>query len=153
MTQSEASRRSGIPPVAKALAVIGSIASIAVAYVMLVWIPERHRLLLEHDLMTFAFRYHSYYAANGHAPSSLADLKASDRTDSLAIAMIRSGEFIIIWNGVLQPDGEANEKYVLGYAATAPHDGGLVMSAGASVEYMTAEQFNAMPKIETKRRD
>jgi hypothetical protein len=152
----------GLPTFAKALIALGVVAILVAAYVAFVWLPHANRKLLEYDLKKFALLYHEYNAAHDRSPSSLDDLEAFTPEDTLGInppetydaprafEMIRSGRFIIIWDAELLPDGDQNEKYVLGYERNASEDGGLVMRAGGSVRYLTAEQFKALPKIKTR---
>jgi hypothetical protein len=146
----------------KAIIGIGLLAVLALGYALFVFIPERNRLLVEHDLKGFALLYHEFNAAQGRSPGSLADLESFARADSLGgnsglyfnlarvFEMVRNGRFVIIWDAVFFPDSEENEKYVLGHEPHAAEDGGLVMRASGSVQRLTAAEFNALPRIETR---
>ncbi|MBI3863304.1 MAG: hypothetical protein HY290_15540 [Planctomycetia bacterium] len=138
---------------------MGGLAILVAAYVMLVWLPNRNRLLLEHDLKKFALLYHEFNDAHGRPPSTLADLESFMPKNTInapdfyraprAFEMVRNNRFLVLWDAVLLPDGDANDKYVLGYEPESSEVGGLVMRAGGTVRYLTASEFNALPKIRT----
>lgn len=158
----EPQTRRGLPKIAKALIAIGVVAILMCACVVLVWLPNKHRQLLEYDFKKLALLYHEYNAAHDKAPSGLTDLESFIPEDQFGInspdmydaprafEMIRDGRFVIIWDAAILSDGDENEKYVLGYESNASEDGGLVMRAGGSVRYVTAEQFKALPRIKTR---
>ncbi len=135
---------------------LGCIVGVAgMAYFVFVYLPEQHRLITKHSLRELAFLYHNYHHVYRRSPSNLEDLlryeeqAGSMSGTSLATAMVREGRFILIWDAVLFPDGEENEKYVLGYEADVSQQGGLVMRGG-SVYSMSAEAFHRLPKIPTR---
>lgn len=158
----ESHTRRGLSKRAKALIAIGVVGLFVVSYVIFVWIPNENRQRLEHDLKVFALLYHEYNAEHDRAPSGLADLESFARKHAVGIDlsdmydaprafdMIRDGRFVVIWDAVLLSDGDENDKYVLGYESNVPEGGGLVMYAGGSVRYVTAEEFEALPRIKTR---
>jgi hypothetical protein len=88
----ETDERRRFSPGLAVLVAMGGLGILVAAYAILVWVPNRNRLLLQY----------------------------------------------------------ANDKYVLGHEPKASEVGGLVMRAGGTVRYLTASEFNAMPKIKTR---
>ncbi|MCI0464632.1 MAG: hypothetical protein L0Z62_47510 [Gemmataceae bacterium] len=103
------------------------------------------------EIQQFGFAYHEYHAAKNQSPRSIEDLRdQASKFPELADA-IRSGQFVVIWNAVLNPDGNENDKYVLGYEKQVPERGGLVLRGGGVVERMTPEVFAKTPAMQVKQ--
>jgi hypothetical protein len=107
----------------------------------------------EQQLKAFADAYHTYAAQNRMSPGGLAALKSSWGNYARVYDDIVAGQFIIIWNAELERTAAENDKYVLGYEAGVPEQGGLVLLGGGSVRRMSAEEFGQLKRFkdETKR--
>jgi hypothetical protein len=56
-------------------------------------------------------------------------------------ADIEADRFVVVWGAELEQTATDNDKYVLGYEATVPQEGGLVLLGGGTVRQMSAEEF------------
>ena len=149
-------RSSAVPKVLIAFVVL-AVLGIGVAGWISKYNANLNRKLLIFEIRKFGLLYHEFYAAHGRAPNGLAELKSFTpplnsgelHRGERAFDAIRRGQIVIIWSAVFRDDGEENDKYLLGYESTAPEKGGITIRAGGSVREMTAEEFNAYPKIPT----
>ncbi len=103
------------------------------------------------EIQQFGFAYHEYHAAKKQSPRSIEDLRDQVSKFPELADDIRSGQFVVIWNAVLNPDGNENDKYVLGYEKQVPERGGLVLRGGGVVEKMTPEVFAKIPALQVKQ--
>jgi hypothetical protein len=115
--------------------------------------------------------YHGYAAnqVTGRAPSQPEDLlgygttlvkdkelvQGQDPFEKAAFDALKAGEIVLIWDAdfsdaVKTPAGTAGT--ILGYEKNAPISGGLVLMMDNSVRAMTAEEFQATPKVKRKPR-
>jgi hypothetical protein len=95
----------------------------------------------------FAMAYHEFHAAHDAGPSQLQDLANERESFPNLWQEIVDGRFVVIWNAKLTGDGAENAKYVLAYPKDAEEKGGKVLTAGGTVQELSAEQFRNMPRI------
>lgn len=148
-------------PIVAVVIVAGVILIALVAVVLFRPVANMANQVNRRDLALLALWYHEYNGANARSPTNLEELAAFTKgpdqpfrpaePDDSVLDRIRNGQIVIIWDAKFG-SGEQNDRFVLGYEAKAPTKGGLVIRGGGSVEYMSAKQFNALPKIETKPR-
>src|SRR5262245_45646350 len=101
------------------------------------------------ELRRFALAYHEVNA-KGALPSGLEELKSVSSGFPNLFKRIEAGDFVIIWRAVLDPNGDENDRHVLGYEKVVPEKGGVVLMGGGLVRTMTPEEFRQAPKIKTK---
>jgi hypothetical protein len=107
----------------------------------------------ENQLRVLGLMYFEYHdmKGNGRGPSNANDLQKLPSVDAAAYAALQRGDFVLIWDASIPasfPQGTSNT--VLGYEASAPTNGGLVLMGDGSVQEMTAAQFQAAPKPQPK---
>src|SRR5262245_56798676 len=93
------------------------------------------------EVHSFGMAYHFYNAEKDRPPQQVEDLEAQSSEVPTLYKQIQQGEFIVVWNAALCPDGNENDKYVLGYEKGVPDSGGYVLLGGGFVTRMTPEQF------------
>jgi hypothetical protein len=105
------------------------------------------------DLKQLGLMYHSYIDANQKGPASADELMkmASDPGSRAVVQMVKDGKYVLIWGATIvamrnNPQGSTGT--VLGYEATAPTSGGLVLMGDGSVPIMTAAEFAKAPKAQ-----
>ncbi len=92
-------------------------------------------------LSKLGMTYHAFNMIERRTPRDADDLtrylKAQNKEpDAIAFLIdpLRSGEIVLIWNVTLSEDGEANDRFVLGYEKAVPQAGGYNLTGGAFVE-------------------
>lgn len=103
------------------------------------------------ELMKFALAYHEFADQNRKGPARLDDLQKKRSEFPAAAKLIQDGGFVVIWNAVLFPNSDENDKHVLGYEKAVPDKGGLVLLGGGTIQQMTAEEFKKTPKLPTRQ--
>jgi hypothetical protein len=109
------------------------------------------------DLKQLGLMYHSYLDANRKGPASADDLMtiASDPGSKAVVQMVKDGKYVLVWGTTIaemQKNPQGSTGTVLGYEASAPTAGGLVLMGDASVRNMTAAEFAAAPKAQPASR-
>jgi hypothetical protein len=105
------------------------------------------------DLKQLGLMYHSYIDEHHKGPASADELLAAQRDPGAkAVAqMVKDGKYVLVWGTSItemQKNPQGATGTVLGYEATAPTAGGLVLMGDASVRNMTAAEFAAAPKAQ-----
>jgi hypothetical protein len=105
------------------------------------------------DLKQLGLMYHNYMDERRKGPASADDLMtmASDPVTKAVVQMVKDGKYVLIWGTTInemQKNPQGSTGTVLGYEATAPTSGGLVLMGDGSVQTMTAAAFAAAPKAQ-----
>jgi hypothetical protein len=106
------------------------------------------------DLKQLGLMYHSYIDANRKGPASADDLlkaAAGEPGAQAVVQKVKDGKYVLIWGTTItemQKSPQGSTGTVLGYEATAPTAGGLVLMGDGSVKNMTAAEFAAAPKAQ-----
>jgi hypothetical protein len=90
--------------------------------------------------------------ANKHqrGPKSLKELNIKGQQRPIAVEMIKSGDLIVQWGAPVSQEGTTTDA-VLAYTRSVPEEGGnVLLQDGKTVKKMTALQFKAAPKAESR---
>jgi hypothetical protein len=114
----------------------------------------RQRQIDSNELKQIGLAWHNYCDTNRKGPSRPEDLfQYMGGSNAPPSQALKSGKYVFLWGVSVSDiasarDGPGTGRTVLAYAATVPASGGLVLMADASVEQMTAAQFNAATKAD-----
>jgi hypothetical protein len=106
------------------------------------------------DLKQLGLMYHSYIDANRKGPASADELMtamAGEPGAKAVVQMVKDGKYVLIWGTTIaemQKNPQGSTGTVLGYEATAPTAGGLVLMGDGAVQNMTAAELAAAPKAQ-----
>jgi hypothetical protein len=110
------------------------------------------RVKKSNDLKQLGLMYHSYVDNHRKGPASADDLMtamAGEPGAKAVVQMVKDGKYVLIWGtsiAEMQKNPQGSTGTVLGYEATAPTAGGLVLMGDGAVQNMTAAEFAAAPK-------
>src|SRR5262249_29832507 len=90
--------------------------------------------------------YNLFIREKKRAPTNLADLKPYALGFSEGIKALRDGQCVVIWGVDPYNTSDAASK-VFAYEKDVPQQGGLVLLASGRIKSMTAEEFQAAPKV------
>ncbi len=105
------------------------------------------RMRRSSEIRRLGLAYHTYHNVTGRAPKDLDDLRPQADQFPNLFSEIEQGQFVLIWDAFLYDDGQTNDRYVLGFEEQVPESGGFVLLGGGACQYLTPEQFAAMPKV------
>jgi hypothetical protein len=105
------------------------------------------------DLKQIGLAYHNYFDLKKKGPANVTELQSifSDPQEKAVIALAGpGGPYVVIWgaNIIEMSKTAGSSNTVLGYEATAPTSGGLVLMGDGFVKQMTAAEFNAATKAQ-----
>jgi hypothetical protein len=105
------------------------------------------------DLKQLGLMYHNYILTNKKGPASADDLKSvtGSPQEQAVVQMVKDGKYVLVWGTTIaemQKNPGGSTGTVLGYEASVPTAGGLVLMGDASVRNMTAAEFAAAPKAQ-----
>ncbi len=102
------------------------------------------------DLKQIVLTYHMFHDEKSRGPDTVDEFSAWAQQKApeaaIVIGSIKSGKYVFYMGVRLTTLTDGTVNTVLGYAATTPTAGGLVVMADGSVQTMTAAQFAAAPK-------
>jgi hypothetical protein len=105
------------------------------------------RLKFSQELLCMALAYHTFNERRGEPPSELSEIEMVDYPFPRVRELVRKGEFVIRWKAKLFRSGKENDKYILGYDAKAPTEGGWVVFGGGGRDQVTSKEFGSYPLI------
>jgi len=87
-------------------------------------------------------------AAEGRAPSKVADLAKFSTAYPDAYQAVKSGDVVVVWGAKVAGEGETASAAasVIAYEKKAPTEGGWVLLANGEIKEMSADEFKAAPK-------
>ncbi len=100
-------------------------------------------------LAKLGIAYHGFHTARGRAPAGIDELvsylkessQENDEVSSESAKRLSEGAIVMYWNAALHDDGDENEKYVLGFEAAVPRNGGYLITGGGTVVLVTGTSF------------
>jgi hypothetical protein len=99
------------------------------------------------QLTAVGIAYHRCIVVTGKGPADADELGKSLVDAAEALAAVKAGEIVVIWNARIPadcPDGTSHT--VLAYEKDAPARGGVVLLCDTATQVMTAQEFGAKAK-------
>jgi hypothetical protein len=112
------------------------------------------RAQTSNDLKLLGLSYHNFHDTNKRGPASTnewAQWAQKSGADPMTLSVIQQtgpgGKYVMYWNAKIPGDFPAGtSNTVLGYESNVPTSGGQVLMADASVQQMSAAEFNSAAK-------
>jgi hypothetical protein len=103
------------------------------------------------DLKAIGLAYHNYLDSHqGQAPTRAADLQPYLTEFPRSIQGLNDGSIVFLYGVRVVEMPEGTSKTVLAYDKDVPTNGGLVLMGDASVQNVTAQEFQKMPQAKPK---
>jgi hypothetical protein len=107
------------------------------------------------DLNQLARMYHDFHESKSKGPANTQELIQFVKNDPAATALATQtgpgGKYVLYWNVRITTLTAGSAATVLGYEASVPASGGMVLMADGSTRTMTAAEFAAAPKPPTPK--
>jgi hypothetical protein len=103
----------------------------------------------DHDIKDIFRTYLTYYRMNNQkVPAKAADFsgKSLETEHSTAIALVKSGKFVVVWGTPMTSKDGGDPGTVLVYEKDALTNGGKVMMADGNLKTMSAADLSAAVK-------
>lgn len=94
--------------------------------------------------------YHNYNDFYSKGPSGPQDFQKMPDSDPAVVAALQSGQLIVVWDVKISELSRTQplSNFVLGWEATTPTSGGIVLFADGAVQEMTPQQFQSATKAQ-----
>ena len=118
---------------------------------------SRTEIETKRDLMGIVLGYHWFNDQHGRAPHNAEELLGNEDPNAKAAQFnaemqdgkseaLRSGKYVVIWDGEIFKEGWRNKGVVLAYQRDAPEKGGMVAFLDGMTGKLTKEEFEKAPK-------